>query len=1026
MIKLLLIFYLSIISFFVFGQNFDDNLLPVRAIQKEEIRKIKSLSEDSFGYIWLATDKGLYTFNGNTLSKFNRLNQLVQNTYYTDVIVDSKNRVWAGTYYQGLICINLNNNKITQYKHKFSDSLSIADNRIKLIFEDDNQKIWVATHTSGLNKLNENNNTFDHYLPSNNLPERNNRNIDEFVTYNQDPNNKNIYWIGSLDGLLRFDVTGHKFELFDCNESTIQQKNSLTGLENESRNISFTKEGLMLGTWGGGICKVDTVERIFDSYKFESTDFVSHLRNNVLFSTVNKQNKFIVTIDKKGTLEYIHNSKKLKKISKRLLSKYFIDSEGKEWFVFNNNKLFVKPRQSSLFRPFIYDRRMKYFFFEKNKILYSKYQKEQVIYFDINTGSLKTINYAAIHEMGSNWITNIYRTHKDELILQEGKDLYTLKNGVISLYFEKDFLKTKVNTSDGIIISSVVDRDDEIWIGFKKYGILRVFKDRKKSKFYNVKEGMIHSGMMGTLFEDNQRRIWFGSEKGLGYIDKNDDKIYNIIDSVRSFIYVNSFIQSSDSVIWVGENNSIVKIIVNSENNYKIKSIIPPQIIGGDIDLQEIDDNGNIWGISSRGIFYFNTKSNSFKFWGSTYGFKSVRKLKLFNTDSMYVATSNTILKGKTTDLFFKDKTAKLEFTYLKLFNKIFNYSDKPLSQLSELNFKYKQNFITIGFSLLEVINPDNLNFEYKLEGQNSEWIPLGKRNYVEFSHLNPGSYNLQIRQIYIGHKPIYSKVLSINVEAPFWQTWWFELIVFSLIFLGIFIYISRKNKKREIEFKKEVAFQKQLANVEMMALKSQMNPHFIFNCLNTIKLFVKEDKKEKASRYIGDFAKLLRMALNNSRVDLIPLNEELEYVRLYIEMEKMRFEHKIDYVISYPDDLDLKKFRVPPMLIQPFVENSIKHGILPLRTKGKLTVNVKKESERIIYTILDNGIGRKASIAKNKGNRIRKSHGINITNDRLRLIKTIYGMEASIDIIDLEKDGIAYGTKVVVTIPIIVEKENL
>jgi len=1022
------IFILLLISISSTSQDFDENLLQINSIQNEGIRRINSISEDSFGHIWLATNKGLYTFNGNTLSKFNRLKPLLQNTYYTYLVVDSKNRVWAGTYAQGLICINLNNNKVIQYKHKLNDSSSLADNRIKLIFEDENNVIWIGTHTSGLNKLIDNSQKFEHYLPSQNLPGRIKRNIDEFTSFKKDPLYKNIYWIGSLNGLLKFNVINFTFELFDCNRSTIQQKKTFTGYENESRNISFTNDGLLLGTWGGGICKVDTVKKTFDSYKFESTDLISHLRNNVVFSTVNKQNKFLVTIGKKGTLEYIHKDKKLKKISEKLLRKHFIDSEGKEWFVFGKNQLFVKPKQSQIFQPILYNKGMESFYFNKDSILFSKYQKQKIEIFDLLSNKTRTIYYTPANDIGLNWIGKIYKTHNDELILQESKDLYILKNGAIFLYFNKDSLESKINTSDGIILSSIVDKDNEIWMGFKKYGILRIHQDKKHHEFYNVKDGMIHSGVISTLFEDNQHRIWFGSEKGLGFIDKKDNKVYNITDSVKSFIYINSFSQSADSTIWVGESNSILKIKVRNNNTYRLESIIPPQIIGQNIEIHDIDSLGNLWGASSQGIFFFNIINNSFKFWGATYGFNRVNKLKLFGSDSMFVATKSTILKGKTIDLFSKEETANLEYTYLKLFNKDFNYNDKPFSQVTELNLEYKQSFITVGFGLLEVINPENLNFEFKLEGQNEDWIPLGKRNYVEFSHLNPGDYKLQIRQVNVGHKPIYSKVLNINVKAPFWQTWWFRIIILALLLLSIFTYISKKNRKIKKEFKKKVAFQKQLANVEMMALKSQMNPHFIFNCLNTIKLFVKEDKKEKASRYIGDFSKLLRMALNNSRVNLILLSDELEYVRLYIEMEKMRFEQKINYKISNPNDLDLKQFKVPPMLIQPFVENAIKHGILPLKTKGKITIDVKKEANHIIYTILDNGIGRKASMEKNKGNRLTKSLGINITNDRLNLIKTLYGMEASIDIIDLENGGIAQGTKVIIHIPIIlkIEKQNV
>ncbi len=117
-------------------------------------------------------------------------------------------------------------------------------------------------------------------------------------------------------------MNNNEFELFHCEKTTIKQKNSFAGYENEGRNINFTEDGLILGTWGGGICKVDTRTKIYDSFKFESTDKISHLRNNVLYSTLNKNKKLLVTIENRGTLEYIHKNREFKRISKNLITKY--------------------------------------------------------------------------------------------------------------------------------------------------------------------------------------------------------------------------------------------------------------------------------------------------------------------------------------------------------------------------------------------------------------------------------------------------------------------------------------------------------------------------------------------------------------------------------------------------------------------------------------------------------------------------------------------------------------------------------
>jgi hypothetical protein len=940
------------------------------------------------------------------------------------VIIDSKNRIWAGTYSNGLICIDASRNIIKEYTHQPYDNTSLADNRIKLIFEDYKGEIWIATHTSGINKFQDDKNTFKHFFPSELFPERDKRNIDEFISYSQDTKQKNVVWLGTLDGLLKLNVDSEQIDLFYCDETTISKNSILNGLENQVRNINFTSDGMFLGTWGGGICKLDTTNNIWDSYKFESPILKSHTKNNILFGKVNKQKKLIYSIYGKGLQQYTPPNNLLTTISSNYLNHYFLDSKNQEWYVFNHNELFVRSQKDTIFKLFNTPKEITAYFRDPDeKLIYTGvYNKPQLEVIDEKTHTSKIIKYIPVHDNGSNWIYDIYKDSKGNLIIHENRDLYILNNDKLSLYFDIDKLVDGKKFSKNSIISSYVDSNNEIWLGYKESGILRINSKTNKHILYNEKNGISHSGWISTFFEDKQKRIWFGTEKTLSFYDKTENRFYNISDSLRTFEYINTIVQDSKEIIWVGEGKNLLKIKMLSNNNYNLQTIISPENIGRNIVIHRIDSLNNLWGSSTKGIFYYNTKEDKFRFWGSVDGFRNIQNIDICDNDTMIVATYNGLFKGNINNLFQSKMKGKLNFTFLKLFNKDFNYNNKSLSKLSEINLKYKQNFITIGFSLKQIIDPEELYFEYKLEGLQDEWIPLGNRNFVELTHLNPGKYKLQIKQVSVGNDPVLSKKLSIIIQTPFWKTLWFNLLLVGLIGFLLFTHLNRRKKKMQFEFDKEVAFQKKLANVEMMALKSQMNPHFVFNCLNTIKLFVLENKTEKASRYISDFAKLLRIALNDSRVDLTLLSNELESVRLYIELEKMRFEQRFDYVISYPENINLSLYKVPPMLLQPFVENAIQHGILPSQKTGKLTIDVKKFEGYLVYTILDNGIGRKASQKNMIDNIPNPSLGINITNDRLKLIKTIYGMEASIKIYDMELNGVAQGTKVVVKIPIILE----
>lgn len=209
--------------------------------------------------------------------------------------------------------------------------------------------------------------------------------------------------------------------------------------------------------------------------------------------------------------------------------------------------------------------------------------------------------------------------------------------------------------------------------------------------------------------------------------------------------------------------------------------------------------------------------------------------------------------------------------------------------------------------------------------------------------------------------------------------------------------------------------FQRELEQIKMKALQAQMNPHFLFNCLNSIRLFYLKNETKKADAYITKFSRLLRLMLNNSRADFISLQEELDSLQLYIEFEQMRFKDKFEFDLIINDTINTAEIQVQPLTIQPFVENAIWHGLMQKDKKGKLLIDVKQEQKNIIISIEDNGIGReKAKILKKGQQQIHQSFGISITRERLEMMKQSLNKAAGFKIIDLfDKANQAQGTRV-------------
>ncbi|MEP7107365.1 MAG: histidine kinase [Ferruginibacter sp.] len=279
--------------------------------------------------------------------------------------------------------------------------------------------------------------------------------------------------------------------------------------------------------------------------------------------------------------------------------------------------------------------------------------------------------------------------------------------------------------------------------------------------------------------------------------------------------------------------------------------------------------------------------------------------------------------------------------------------------------------------------------------------------------------------------KPYFPSFFTAQFVALSWIMF-FGIIVLmnTLLAAGIFFSSWQKTtkekmkaeeEKKNIELELLQAKQRQ-TEIEMRALRAQMNPHFIFNSLNSINKYILKNDQINASRYLTRFAKLIRLILDNSNSKEVALSDDLEALQLYIEMESLRFGNKFTYGIIVDEDVRVDTLQVPPLIIQPYVENAIWHGLLHKETDAHLTVSIKKTADYMLNCIIeDNGIGReKAREMKSKSANTNKSLGMKLTQERISMLNQYTSLNASIQIIDLANAaGEATGTKVIVTIPI-------
>lgn len=339
-------------------------------------------------------------------------------------------------------------------------------------------------------------------------------------------------------------------------------------------------------------------------------------------------------------------------------------------------------------------------------------------------------------------------------------------------------------------------------------------------------------------------------------------------------------------------------------------------------------------------------------------------------------------------------------------------------SILSHYDLPHTQNFIEInylGFSKSSSL----IQYRYKMQGINDDWV-YTSRNLVQYTTLPPGNYVFQVEAV--NKDGVWSNEkasLRFNISPPIWEELWFRALLLSLVVLisgGIWFWsyqrFKRKNRIKE-------AYNRKLAEVELQALRAQMNPHFLFNTLSSIQHFITLSKSEEAINYLSKFAKLMRIILENSQKPEISLKDELSALEIYLDLESLRFKDKFDYQIIVDNELDQTYDQIPPLLIQPYVENAIMHGIMHLKSKGKITVSIDKEGDFMKLSIHDNGVGREK--AKHfEDQKMHKSRGMSITKDRLEIINSSRKSSLNANITDLKNSaGEAIGTLVEIYIPL-------
>ena len=517
-----------------------------------------------------------------------------------------------------------------------------------------------------------------------------------------------------------------------------------------------------------------------------------------------------------------------------------------------------------------------------------------------------------------------------------------------------DSNRLAVGTEKGLYISddNVISRflyGDSIWFNYKpndiKYlphqGLLAVatvgnglflFKGDQLHKHFTVEDGLVSNTINQMLIDDNNR-LWIGTNRGINYLEidiKGEVTVHSQFASSRSLISPNvlQMYLYKDSLMLVGTDRGVNEMSINSIDSHT--------------DYQ----------------------------------------LPIYVTS---VAINDTLA--------FKD------------------------------DLEYNENNIVFCFTAIEYNVYGSVDYRYRLKGLSDQWIYTKERK-ATFFNLSPNNYEFELEvQNSFGEWVKLEEKYTFNIDLPYWKKWWFigsYILVIQIIIGGALYYYIGNLKKEKAFIEDKQLLSEELNESKQMALNSQLNPHFVFNSLNSLQNFILTNRKELSSDYLSTFSRLMRFVFENSKNLYVPLFDEIEALRLYLELEQIRRNHLFDYTIDY-DPKNSHDVYIPSLLVQPMIENAIWHGLLHKEDNDRLIrVGFKKDKDSLIIEVEDNGVGRGQSKPRPKIIKKQKSSGVELTKQRLSLLSQSTGYPTNFEVKDLlDEDNNPLGTCVVISIPL-------
>jgi ligand-binding sensor domain-containing protein len=591
---------------------------------------------------------------------------------------------------------------------------------------------------------------------------------------------------------------------------------------------------------------------------------------------------------------------------------------------------------------------------------------------------------------------------------------------------------------DNWIAEVAEDSAANIWIAARSGALARIHRLDERGVIVDrigLEEGL--DGRNITAIQaDGAGRLWFGSREGeIGYFENNRLGALHGREAGLPGTEISSIAFDELERIWVGTAGAGIYYANTLAGNVRFRPLNFP---GGDpvsrnIHLLIRDAEGNLWAGHERGLekvqFGPAGELENLRHFGVNEGFPgretSPGAALLDHEGHLWFGAMDGLIKHRPVDPEAEATRPLIHLRAVTLFYQPLEESTYAAAGTSQngLELPYRQNHLGFSFKGLHLSHPDRVQYRWRLNGLEENWSPLSANELVNYSNLPPGRYTFQVQSCSGPESCSEPAVFSFRIGKPLWRLWWFRLaggLALSALLYSFIRWRIRLVRRQEETRREKLEVQNHLLQLEQKALQLQMNPHFIFNALNSIQSLASTRDTRETRRQISHFANLMRMILANSRREKISLQEEIATLESYLRMEQFCREADFTFSIQPPPDIDPEEIAVPPMLIQPFVENAVVHGVAHLPGRGAIDIQFSLREEILTCEISDNGVGRKRASGWRRSTAPgHQSTAMEVNRQRLESLLAGRQLKA-LEVIDLTgEEGRAAGTRVILRIPV-------